>query len=61
MVAFARARTRSFLAILCPPIQAHSNNENTDNLERSKDLIKKHAEQKMRFLEVSKHGGMWFS
>tara|TARA_Y100001968_G_C19398828_1_gene739880 strand:+ start:453 stop:635 length:183 start_codon:yes stop_codon:yes gene_type:complete len=60
MVTFARARTKSFLAMLWP-IQVQSNNENTDDIGRSNELLKKHAEQKRRFLEVSKNGGMWFS
>lgn len=60
MVAYARARTRSWISILWPekvkPIKS-----DTTNLAKSKELIEKHQEQRKNFLEASKNGGMWFS
>lgn len=60
MAAFARARTRSLLSMLWP-VRIQTINSETDCLDKPKDLFTKHAEEKKRFLEVSKNGGMWFS
>ena len=60
MAAFAIAKTRSLLAMVLPR-NIYSSKSEMDNLAKSKTLVEKHAEQKKRFLEVSKNGGMWFS
>ena len=52
MVAYARARTRSWLSMLwSDPVDQ----------EKSRELIDKQSKQNKRFLELSKNGGMWFS
>ena len=58
MVSFARARTRAWLSILRPESIQPINNEMIE-LENSKEISQKQAEQNKRFLEVSKNGGMW--
>ena len=60
MAAFARARTRSLLSMLLP-VRIQTINSQIDDLDKPKELVVKHAEEKKRFLEVSKNGGMWFS
>ena len=60
MIAFARARTRSLLCLLWPETINSSENETVD-MVKSKKLSRQHAEQKKRFLELTKNGGMWFS
>jgi len=60
MVAYARARTRSWISILWPETVETIKSETTD-LAKSKELIEKHQEQRKNFLEASKNGGMWFS
>ncbi len=52
MVAYARARTRSWLSMLWPDII---------NLDKSEALIDKQSKQNKRFLEQAKNGGIWFS
>ena len=62
MVSFARARTRSLLSMLWPiKSQLITNTNETDVLEKSKELIKKQKIQDNYFLEASKNGGIWFS
>ncbi len=60
MVAYARARTRSWLSVLWPetdqPIKSDA-----DDLAKSKELVEQHEEQRKNFIEVSKNGGLWFS
>ena len=60
MVAFARARTKSWLIKLWP-VKFQSTTNETIELNESKDLIKNIAKQNKCFLEASKNGGMWFS
>ena len=60
MVAFARARTKSWFSRLWPLTVQSINNEIVE-LEKSKELIEKQQEQNRSFLEASKNGGMWFS
>ena len=60
MVAFARARTKSWLSRLWPMTFQPNNNEIV-KMEMSKDLIEKQQEQNKCFLEASKSGGMWLS
>ena len=60
MVAYARARTRSWISILWPET-VQSNKSDTTDLAKSKELAEKHQEQRKNFLEASKNGGMWFS
>ncbi len=43
------------------PLRIQIINSEIDDLGKPKELIVKHAEEKQRFLEVSKNGGMWFS
>ena len=43
------------------PVRIQTINSEIDYLDKSKELVVKHAEEKKRFLEVSKNGGMWFS
>ena len=57
MVAYARARTRSWISILWP----ETVKSDTTDLAKSKELAEKHQEQRKNFLEASKNGGMWFS
>ena len=62
MVSFARARTRSLLSRLWSiKSQLITNTNETDVLEKSKELIKKQKIQDNYFLEASKNGGIWFS
>ena len=60
MVSFARARTKSWLSRLWP-ISVQSFKGETVKLGEEKVLIEKQSRQNMRFLELSKNGGMWFS
>ena len=60
MVAYARARTRSWISILWPETVQSIKSE-TNDLAKSKELVEKHQEQRKNFLEASKNGGMWFS
>tara|TARA_Y100001968_G_scaffold295909_1_gene303668 strand:- start:268 stop:450 length:183 start_codon:yes stop_codon:yes gene_type:complete len=60
MVSFARARTRSWISLLWP-VTVHPNNNETTELDYSKELIENIAKQNKYFLEASKNGGMWFS
>lgn len=60
MVAYARARTRSWIAILWPQKVESIKNDTTD-LAKSKELVERHQEQRKNFLEASKNGGLWFS
>tara|TARA_B100001250_G_scaffold345386_1_gene314784 strand:+ start:269 stop:451 length:183 start_codon:yes stop_codon:yes gene_type:complete len=60
MVAFARARTKSWLSRLWSmPIQQITTNKVP--LEKSMELLDRQAEQNKRFLEMTKQGGIWFS
>ncbi len=52
MVAYARARTRSWLSMLWP---------DTFQQKKSEELIDKQSKQNKRFLELTKNGGMWLS
>ncbi len=56
MVAYARARTRSWLSILWPETDQPINNATVD-LDNHEEQLKRNK----HFLEVSKNGGMWFS
>ncbi len=60
MVAFARARTRSWLSRLWP-ISVQLNNNQTAELDTSNKLLENQLEQNKCFLEASKNGGIWFS
>ena len=60
MVAYARARTRSWISILWPERVKPIKSDSTD-FAKSKELLEKHQEQRKNFLEASKNGGMWFS
>ena len=60
MVAYARARTRSWISILWPETVKPIKRDTTD-LAKSKELVERHQEQRRNFLEASKNGGMWFS
>ena len=60
MVAYARARTRSWISILWPETVQSIKSDTTD-LAKSKELAEKHEEQRKNFIEGSKNGGMWFS
>tara|TARA_Y100001968_G_C18974556_1_gene533873 strand:- start:67 stop:249 length:183 start_codon:yes stop_codon:yes gene_type:complete len=60
MIAFARARTKSLLCLLWPET-IQSSHSQAINLGKSKSLIDKHNEQKKRFLELTRNGGIWFS
>ena len=61
MVAFARARTRSWLTRLWPVTVQPIDNETLAMDSMSKKLIEKQHAQNRSFLEASKNGGMWFS
>ena len=60
MIAYARARTRSWISILWPEAVQSIKSDTTD-LAKSKELVETHQEQRKNFLEASKNGGMWFS
>ena len=60
MVSFARAKTRSLLSRLWP-VTVQPIKQETAELDKPKDLIKKHKEQNKCFFETSQNGGMWFS
>ncbi len=60
MVAFAMARTKSWLSRLWPVTVQPTKNE-TVAMDLSEELIEKQQEQNKYFLEASKNGGMWFS
>ena len=60
MVTFARLRTRSWLTRLWN-LKLLSFNSETIEFDMSNELIRKHKEEKKRFLEAIKNGGMWFS
>ena len=60
MVAYARARTKSWLSILWATTDETIKRETVDLL-KDQELLKKHAEQKKSFLDASKNGGIWFS
>ena len=57
MVAYARARTRSWFAKLWP-VTAQPIKSEVVELDKSKEFIE---EQRKHFLEVTKNGGFWFS
>ena len=60
MVAFARARSRSWLSRLWP-VKLQTKSNEIDKFDTPKELIKIQHEQNKCFLETSKNGGMWFS
>ena len=60
MVAFARARTRSWLSKILPVTVQPIKNE-TVAIDISKDLIENQKKQNNFFLQASKNGGIWFS
>ncbi len=60
MVSFARARTRSWISKLWP-LTAEKINEETFELDRSKESMNKQQSEKRIFLEAIRNGGIWFS
>ena len=60
MVAFARARTKSWLSKLWP-VTVQKNNFETTALINSQDVFREQEKQKVKFLEATKNGGIWFS
>ena len=60
MVAYAKARTMSWLSMLWPEIAQPIKPESVEMLN-SKDILKKCHLQKKNFLEATKDGGIWFS
>ncbi len=60
MVAYARARTKSWLSMIWPETVQRVDSASVE-LKKSKELMEKQAEQKIHFLEATKNGGMWFS
>ena len=60
MVAYARARTRSWLSMLWPETDKTITNKATE-LAKYKELSEKHEEQRKSFLESIKNGGVLFS
>tara|TARA_Y100001968_G_C19138190_1_gene610134 strand:+ start:372 stop:554 length:183 start_codon:yes stop_codon:yes gene_type:complete len=60
MVAFARARTKSWISRLWP-MAIGSNSKEKIEYKQSQEVIDKHKEQNKRFLELNKNGGIWLS
>ncbi len=58
MVAYARARAKSWLSLLWTDPSIKHETADLDNL---KELEKNHKDQKKNFLKAIKNGGMWFS
>ena len=61
MIAYARARTKSWISILWPDETVQPIKSDASHLVKSKELAEKHEEQRKNFIEGSKNGGMWFS
>ncbi len=61
MVAYARARAKSWLSLLWPEATQPPIKSETNSSSKSQKLIEQHNEQRKNFLEISKNGGMWFS
>ena len=60
MAAYARARTRSWLSKIWLGVAKDTPDESSP-VQQLTQIEEKHNEQKKRFIEASKNGGVWFS
>ena len=60
MAAYARARTRSWLSRIWFGVPKDTHNESS-RVEHLSEIEEKHNEQKRRFIEAARNGGVWFS